>query len=442
MTTKFPAYSGKGRFAFVSYSHKDSEIVYPIIRTLHEMGYNIWYDEGIPLVAKYGSVLYRHIRECSVFLLFVSKNSVPSPEVDKEVENAFGFKKTVVRINIDDTPVRDSWAFHLTKTSQFTSIQEEPEVFYRKLKEALSICRGETPQREFYSPETANYEAIDKNSLPNSGALSGLSGDTANSGYMRAMIIIACLVLVIGVIALITSGVACANDRKNDLISDPPGGIVPPQGVVDEYDDSDESTPGKIYKAGDIIRLGSYEQDGDYSNGAEQLEWMVLEADGEKAMLLSLYAIDTKSYHANRDYERTWESCDLNTWLNTSFYNDAFTSAEKNMIVKSKISTPANPDYGTSGGSDSYDNVFILSAEEASRFFSKSERIAKPTKYIRIKENYPAEQDDVCWWWLRSTGKNGKKACYVDEFGYIGTEGNWINDAISVRPAIYIENGQ
>ena len=52
MAERFPAYSGRGHYVFVSYSHKDSGIVYPIISTLRDMGFNIWYDEGIPLVDK------------------------------------------------------------------------------------------------------------------------------------------------------------------------------------------------------------------------------------------------------------------------------------------------------------------------------------------------------------------------------------------------------
>jgi len=40
----FDAYKGSDPFLFTSYAHKDSEIVYSIINSLHDMGYNIWYD--------------------------------------------------------------------------------------------------------------------------------------------------------------------------------------------------------------------------------------------------------------------------------------------------------------------------------------------------------------------------------------------------------------
>lgn len=145
MAARFPAYDGSGSYAFVSYSHKDSDTVYPIISTLHEMGYNIWYDEGIPLIVNYGGELYRRIKGCSIFILFVSGRSVVSRDVNKEVENAFGLNKEVVRINIDDSPLPDSWAYHLPPTSQYISVSAEPSEFYSKLSKAVAGCRDSAP---------------------------------------------------------------------------------------------------------------------------------------------------------------------------------------------------------------------------------------------------------------------------------------------------------
>lgn len=145
MAAKIPAYDGKGKFVFVSYSHKDSDKVYPIISTLIKAGYNIWYDQGVPLAVNFGGELYRRIKGCSVFLLFVSKNSVASDYVDKEVENASALKKKPVRINIDDSPMRDSWYFYIPETTNYISIDAETSEFYGKLSQAIAECRD--PQK-------------------------------------------------------------------------------------------------------------------------------------------------------------------------------------------------------------------------------------------------------------------------------------------------------
>ncbi len=145
MAAKFPAYNGNGKFVFVSYAHKDSDKVYPIISALNEMGYNIWYDEGIPLVVDYAETLYYRIRDCAAVLLFVSEWSVKSKDVDKEIRNALSFDKKVVRVNIDDSSLPAAWGYHLPSSTQYISINAEPSEFYGKLCQAIAECRD--PQK-------------------------------------------------------------------------------------------------------------------------------------------------------------------------------------------------------------------------------------------------------------------------------------------------------
>ena len=45
---------------------------------------------------------------------------------------------------------------------------------------------------------------------------------------------------------------------------------------------------------GDYVTFGMYEQDNDKSNGAEAIEWQVLDKKDGKVLLLSKYALDAK----------------------------------------------------------------------------------------------------------------------------------------------------
>lgn len=63
-------------FVFISYSHKDRDEVLPIIKRLYEDGWRIWYDEGLTIGDRYDETLEEHVKNCSVFLLFVSGNSL------------------------------------------------------------------------------------------------------------------------------------------------------------------------------------------------------------------------------------------------------------------------------------------------------------------------------------------------------------------------------
>lgn len=41
------AYEGSENYIFVSYAHKDTEEVFPIMESLRRRGYRLWYDDGI-----------------------------------------------------------------------------------------------------------------------------------------------------------------------------------------------------------------------------------------------------------------------------------------------------------------------------------------------------------------------------------------------------------
>ena len=39
-------YEGNDKYIFVSYAHKDSQKVVPIVETLSSNGFRVWYDSG------------------------------------------------------------------------------------------------------------------------------------------------------------------------------------------------------------------------------------------------------------------------------------------------------------------------------------------------------------------------------------------------------------
>ena len=130
---------------------------------------------------------------------------------------------------------------------------------------------------------------------------------------------------------------------------------------------------------GDYVTFGRYEQDDDFGNGAEAIEWQVLAVEDGKALLISRYLLRGDSY--NSSYEQvTWEECSLRTWLNGIFLNDAFTQSEQAWIMTSKVTADHNSQYNTDAGRDTQDKVFLLSLSEAYMYFSDSEaRRCKPT---------------------------------------------------------------
>ncbi len=126
---------------------------------------------------------------------------------------------------------------------------------------------------------------------------------------------------------------------------------------------------------GDVLSMGRYEQDGNESNGREEIEWIVLDRQNDSLLLVSRYALDCVPYH-REDADVTWETCSLRTWLNGNFLNEAFSMTEQDRIVSARLQNPANPIFGTDGGSTTTDKVFLLSWEEAQNHFASCAKLA------------------------------------------------------------------
>ena len=74
-------------------------------------------------------------------------------------------------------------------------------------------------------------------------------------------------------------------------------------------------TPTLTITEDGFIVFGSYEQDGNLSNGPEPIEWEILEDDGSRLFLVSRYVLDAQPYNV-KDVNVDWENCTLRSWLN------------------------------------------------------------------------------------------------------------------------------
>ena len=190
------------------------------------------------------------------------------------------------------------------------------------------------------------------------------------------------------------------------------------------------------YKIGETIEFGNYPQDKD---GTEKpIEWIVMKNEGNQVLLLSKYVLDAKPYNEELE-EVTWETSDIRQWLNNEFYTTAFNKTEKAKIQTSLIKNEDNSKYGTSGGNDTEDKVFLLSEKEAETLFSNDEeKIAKATEYAEKSVVYVNKEKAVLWW-LRSPGGLGNSAAEVYSIGWVDRYGCSVDSgSVGVRPALHL----
>ena len=206
-----------------------------------------------------------------------------------------------------------------------------------------------------------------------------------------------------------------------------------------------------LVQSGRQITFGHYPQTAN-GNDNTPIEWLILARDEQKILIVSKYGLDAQPY--NKDYTSvTWETCTLRKWLNGTFYNKAFSSAEQAAILTTNVDNSKSQCYSgwnTSGGNNTEEKVFLLSYAEANKYFgvthdttSNTKSRVAPTAYAIAQgaytyySNKTADGTDAGRWWLRSPGFYQSSAAGVRTDGsldYYRVD----DDSSSVRPALWV----
>ena len=190
-------------------------------------------------------------------------------------------------------------------------------------------------------------------------------------------------------------------------------------------------------QTGGYVTFGSYEQDNDLSNGKEDIEWLVLAREDNKALLISRYALDVQPY-SQHITEVPWENSFIRKWLNDTFLNEAFSLEEQDSIIMSTVTADENPLHKLSQGNDTQDKVFLLSAAEAYEYFeTDSERICEMTDYCYAQS---PNLTRLPGWWLRSLNAE-HVAAVIDPFkGNVQIGGDYVTTiSPNIRPSVWID---
>ncbi len=109
MSIFFKPYEGTRPFFFVSYAHKQSAAVVDTIRVLHERGFRLWYDEGIPAGSDWPANIAHHMQTCERVLFFQSARAMESPNCYSEICTAVRLGKPILVIHLEKSDRDDRW---------------------------------------------------------------------------------------------------------------------------------------------------------------------------------------------------------------------------------------------------------------------------------------------------------------------------------------------
>ena len=192
-------------------------------------------------------------------------------------------------------------------------------------------------------------------------------------------------------------------------------------------------TQGEAVRVGDIIHFGGH-------------NWRVLDVQDGRALIISENIIERRAYHA-WDERITWEHSTLRHYLNNEFLN-SFNATDRARITETRVINNNNPWFGTNGGNDTTDRIFLLSLEEVVRYFGNSGRLANQNhpnnENWGFHDQYNTarvarERNGNDWfWWLRSPSYSGNTAAIVGSSGSVGVGGGVDLGIGGVRPALWL----
>lgn len=198
--------------------------------------------------------------------------------------------------------------------------------------------------------------------------------------------------------------------------------------------------------------------------------WRVLDIYENYALIITQDIIMRRAYHDTHEHV-TWETSDIRQFLNTEFY-DSFSVEERARIRETEVINADNQWYGTPGGNDTTDKIFLLSLEEVVNYFGDGGALQNRPNltlsdvgrqhyyydyadhdwlasdpliwwiYDRFnnarRARYNGEFD---WWWLRSPGYDSYCAANIYIYGFIFVSGGFVTadwPYAGVRPAMWV----
>ena len=386
MATNFgfmPVLTGK-RY-FISYKSEDSERVGEITRRLNQMGVPMWYDYGIEKGELWEKEINQNIKASEAVIIFATKNLFSANDtwvrIEFDVAKMYGKKRYVV------------WLDDLDPYEHPEDVHDDLKIWYWNVARLQGIkVAGQ------------NADQIAWSTVTEFKLMKGMAPQPPSPTY--------------------------------------PPPVYQPLSQPAQKTHPTKHTPRMNVRVGDRIPFGQYPQG---ANGEIQpLEWRVLAVESGRVLLITDKLIDARPYNEIFTFV-TWEECSLRQWLIQDFIYNAFSAKERAKIALTTNNNPNNLKFGTKGGKQTKDIVFVLSIEEANIYFQNDkDRMSYLTSYAisRIQTNgkkISQQNEKMGWWWLRSSGRYSLYAANVRNYGYVNQTGNRVdNHLVAVRPVLWL----
>jgi TolB-like protein len=131
--------SGPSGATFVSYASADRAMAEALSAYLERRGIRCWMaPRDVPAGALYADAIVRAINDSSALLLLLSRASIGSSHVGKELERASSKRKRIIAVRLDEAPLTPAFEYFLSESQWVDVPAEQREVAFARLVQALS----------------------------------------------------------------------------------------------------------------------------------------------------------------------------------------------------------------------------------------------------------------------------------------------------------------
>ena len=215
------AYEGDKPYIFISYAHKDSARVLPLIAKMQDAGLRVWFDKGIEAGSEWPEYIEEHLMRADSVVVFLSESSVASLNCRNEINLAFAEKKKLLAVYLEKTELRHGMRLQLSSVqSLFAYEKEEDSALVEELR-ALRLLAPAVEDTESAKglPHTPR-EPKHVPPLPN-----------VKRSNRRAVTVALASVFIAVLLSLLIPSLFRTGDVSDDLPSDLPTQTTPPPTV-------------------------------------------------------------------------------------------------------------------------------------------------------------------------------------------------------------------
>ena len=141
------AYEGSKPYIFISYAHKNTAQVLPILAHLQQQGFRLWYDAGIEAGTEWPEYIAEHLQKCGCFVAFITQDALDSQNCRREINFAISKQLPMLAVYLEEVTMSPGMEMQLgTLQALFRNRHSQAVSFLEALCQAVILqpCRADS----------------------------------------------------------------------------------------------------------------------------------------------------------------------------------------------------------------------------------------------------------------------------------------------------------